>query len=282
MDKEELAYLGVRKLKMRFTTKIEPSEYYLSYSSGRDSHLLYWFIKHYLLSNQIKIVSVNTYREHCEVRERMYRNADIVLYPTMSMNDIKEKYGIPCFTKMQDEIIKRYQRGSRAPYTMGIINGTNTTIFKLNKKAKDMLLNDNLHKISSECCKYTEKKPLQEFEKETGLKPIIGVRGSESRTRKRAYSTCLDSKGKFSPLYDFSDDMVNAIYEVYGIDELAIYDHLDATGCIGCPYGYHGKKMTIKELEMVTPQQLKYAIDSFSESYKVLGILESIQQISRG
>ena len=33
-------------------TKINPKEYYLSYSGGKDSHFLYWFIKEYLKRNQ--------------------------------------------------------------------------------------------------------------------------------------------------------------------------------------------------------------------------------------
>ena len=63
MTTEELAYLGIEKLKMRFQNKINPEEYFLAYSGGLDSHLLYWFLKEVLHDNSIKIVSVNTYRE---------------------------------------------------------------------------------------------------------------------------------------------------------------------------------------------------------------------------
>ncbi len=86
----ELAYLGIGKLKMRFKNKIDPSEYYLSYSGGRDSHLLYWFIKEWLQDTEIKIVGVNTYREHNDIRKRIYKNCDVVLYPTMKMQEINE------------------------------------------------------------------------------------------------------------------------------------------------------------------------------------------------
>ena len=37
-------------LKSRFD-KIKPNTYYLSYSGGKDSHFLYWFIKEYLKSD---------------------------------------------------------------------------------------------------------------------------------------------------------------------------------------------------------------------------------------
>ena len=179
MDEMELAYLAFKKLAMRFENKIDHDEYYLSYSGGMDSHLLLWFIR--TMEYDIKVVAVNTFREHNEIRKRMYDNADVVLYPTKKMKDIKEKYGMPCFTKFQDDIIRRYQSGSRARYTLDIVNGVGagTGKFKLNNTAKSMLLSDQLHKVSSECCKYTKKEPLKKFEKETGLKPIIAVRISD-------------------------------------------------------------------------------------------------------
>lgn len=35
--------------------KIDKSKYYLSYSGGKDSHFLYWFIKEYLHDDEIEI-----------------------------------------------------------------------------------------------------------------------------------------------------------------------------------------------------------------------------------
>ena len=46
------------------------------------------------------------------------------------------------------------------------------------------------------------------------------------------------------------------------------HEVLNRTGCIGCPYG----RNIVKELSIVTPAQRKYAIDSFGESYSVLGV----------
>lgn len=107
---KELADLYLRKLEIRFETKIEFDNYYLSYSGGKDSHLLYWFIKEHLKTNDIPIISVNTRLEHKEIMQRMYHNADKVLIPDIKPTEIKEKYGIPCFTKNQDEYIKDTKR----------------------------------------------------------------------------------------------------------------------------------------------------------------------------
>lgn len=88
-------------LKSKFD-KIKPNTYYLSYSGGKDSHFLYWFIKEYLKRDDIKIVGINTYMEHHEIRDRILKNSDVVLLPKMKPFEIKEKYGIPCFSKEQD------------------------------------------------------------------------------------------------------------------------------------------------------------------------------------
>ena len=69
-------------LKSRFD-KIKPNTYYLSYSGGKDSHFLYWFIKEYLKRDDIPIVGINTYMEHHEIRDRILRNSDIILTPTL-------------------------------------------------------------------------------------------------------------------------------------------------------------------------------------------------------
>lgn len=157
--------------------KINPDKYYLSYSGGRDSHLIYWFMKEYAPEySNIPIIAVNTYMEHQEIRQRMYDNADEVLLPKMKPFEIKEKYGIPCFTKIQDEMIDRYQCGLRTPSTMQFIMGTKNnghTMFKLSKKARELLLSDKLHKISAKCCTKLKKEPMKEYEKRTGRKPIL-------------------------------------------------------------------------------------------------------------
>lgn len=158
--------------------KINPSEYYLSYSGGKDSHLLYWFIKEYAPEFKgIKVVAINTYMEHPEIRQRMYDNADEVLLPTMKPFEIKEKYGIPCFSKLQDDFIDRYQRGSRCESLMNRLYSKNKdgskSFFGLSKKARELLLSGKLHKISPKCCTKLKKEPAKLFEKRTGLKPIL-------------------------------------------------------------------------------------------------------------
>ena len=271
-------------LKSRFD-KIKPNTYYLSYSGGKDSHFLYWFIKEYLKRNDIKIVGINTYMEHHEIRDRILKNSDIVLIPKMKPFEIKQKYGSPCFSKIQDDFINRYQNGCRTKSLMERIDSRkfkgkdgniHTSSFSLNKKARELLLSGKLHRVSPKCCYYLKKKTAHDFEKESGLKAILGVRGGEGALRKTQYKSCFTKDKKFTPIHDLSDELLNAIYQKYNIEIPGVYKYIERTGCMGCPYG-HYKGDTKKELDLLTDKQRNFVIEYFKESYKVLGIDTSKQ-----
>ena len=253
-------------------------KYYLSYSGGKDSHLLYWFIKQYSFPEfkDIEIVGINTYMEHQEIRNRIIKNSDVVLYPKMKPFEIKEKYGIPCFSKMQDDFIDRYQRGSRSKSVMERIlgvddSGRSWTKYRLNSKARELLLTNRLHKVSPKCCYYLKKKTAKDYEKESGRKAILGIRGSESVLRSSQYKTCFTKTLKFTPLHDLTEELENKIYKKYQIEIPKVYQYISRTGCMGCPYGsYIGD--TEKELALLNENQRKFVMEYFKESYEVLGI----------
>ena len=277
MDNEIEFYLT--DLKSRFD-KIKPNTYYLSYSGGKYSHLLYWFIKEYLKRDDIKIVGINTYMEHKEILARILKNSDIVLQPKMKPMEIKEKYGIPCFSKIQDDFINRYQKGSRSKSLMERIEARtfigkdgeiHKSSFSLNKKARELLLNGKLHRVSPMCCKVLKKNTAHEFEKQTGLKAILGVRGDEGAMRKTQYKSCFTKDMKFTPLWDLTDELEEKIIEKYNIEVPNVYKYIKRTGCMGCPYGSY-KGDTQKELDLLKDNQRKYIIEYFKESYEVLGI----------
>ena len=263
-------------LKSRFD-KIKPNTYYLSYSGGKDSHFLYWFIKEYLQRDDIKIVGINTYMEHPEIRDRIIKNSDVILKPKLKPFEIKEKYGIPCFSKEQDFYIYYYQnaliKGKEPSKTIQQkIDGTYDKGFSgISKKAREYIKSENAHKITHLCCYYLKKKPAHDFEKETGLKPILGIRGEESVLRKQQYKSCFTNNGKFVPIHDLSDELLDKIYEKYNIEIPKIYDKVCRTGCMGCPYGSY-KHDTEKELAVLNKNQYNYVCDLFKESYDVLDI----------
>ena len=127
------------------------------------------------------------------------------------------------------------------------------------------------------CCKYLKKSHLK-YEKETGRKAILGVRGNESALRKKQYTTCFTKDKKFTPIHDLKDELLNQIYQRYNIEIPKVYDYVKRTGCMGCPYGSHYGD-TVKELELLNENQFKFVCNYFKESYEVLGIdTKNIQQ----
>lgn len=255
-------------LEERFRAKIDFDKYYLAYSGGKDSHFLFWFIREYLKDEKIEIVGVNTSFEIPEIRDRILRNCDIVLHPAKTRLDIKTQYGIPCFSKQQDEYIYRYQRGNRSENTMNAVMGKGR-LFVLNKRARELLLSGRLHRVSNKCCYYNKELPMIRYGRASGRRAIIGVRQSESRTRNAKYTSCLRTNGNFTPIFDFSDTLMDAIYEAYDIEIPKIYETVSRTGCGGCPYARNCKK----ELYCLPELQRQKTINYFRESYEVKGIL---------
>lgn len=289
-DEESRAQLYLMDLESRFKAldkTLGLENYYLSYSGGKDSHFLLWFIKEMLIDENITIVACNTTMEHPEIRERMYKNADVVLQPELTPMEIKEKYGSPCFSKIQDDFIYRYQSGCRSLSLMERIEGksfigkdgkSHRSSFNLNKTARTLLLSGQLHPVSSKCCTYLKKTPFQKYEKQTGKKAILGVRAKESKLRSAMYKGCLHKTGRFTPLWDMDSELMDIIYDMYDIEIPPIYDYVDRTGCMGCPYGSkYGE--TAKELDLLTPPQRRYVTSLFEESYRVLGVLKTDEDI---
>ena len=160
---------------------------------------------------------------------------------------------------------------------MAAITGENRITFKLNKKARELTLSDRLHKVSNKCCKVIKKDTLHNYEKETGKKAILGVRGSESELRKVQYKSCFTKDKKFTPIHDLTDELLEAIIKKYNIEVPEVYKHINRTGCMGCPYG-HRSGNTERELALINENQKKFVCEYFKESYEVLGINTKVEK----
>ena len=65
--------------------------------------------------------------------------------------------------------------------------------------------------------------------------------------------------------------MLEKIYKKYDIEIPSVYQYVERTGCMGCPYGSHYGD-TEKELALLNEAQRKFVMQYFKESYEVLGI----------
>ena len=276
-------------LKSKFS-KIDPNKYYLAYSGGRDSHFLLWFIREYLKETRIPAVFSNTGMELPEIRNRALANTDVVLRPALRHAEIKEKYGIPLNTKASDEWVYEYQKRKRKGISDEDMPGTvkynamrqidanengrktgRLSFTAVNKKTCAAMMRGELHKVSNLCCMYLKKKPGNAYMKERGRKPIMGIMGTESFRRKAKYTSCFTSDGKFTPLWDLTEELRDEIEREFDIPVPDVYRYVPQTGCAGCPYGQHGKhpfKKTDIELSLCGEGQRKFILDYFKESYE--------------
>lgn len=214
--------------------------------------------------------------EHTEIYDRMKKYADVILIPKAKPFEIKKKYGIPCFSKEQDQYIYYWQNSIRkgkqpSKTTKEKVLGTYHTGRVISKKAREYTLSENAHMITHLCCWYLKEKPCRDYEKKNNLKPIIGTRKDESQLRKTQYNSCFGNDGKFRPIYDLDKSLIDKIYKKYNIEKPKIYDFISRTGCMGCPYG-SWKGDTKKELDLLPDNKRKFVTEYFKESYDVLGI----------
>ena len=190
---------------------------------------------------------------------------------------LKKNFGIPCFSKEQDFYIYYYQNALRkgknpAKTIQQKIDGNYDKGFSgISKKAREYIKSGNAHKITHLCCYYLKKKPFHDYEKESGKKAILGVRGQESALRKKQYQSCFTKDKKFTPIYDLTNELLEEIIKKYNIEVPKVYEKIDRTGCMGCPYGSY-KHETEKELELINLKQKEFVCNLFKESYNVLGI----------
>ena len=127
------------------------------------------------------------------------------------------------------------------------IDGTYDKGFKgISKKAREYVKSGNAHKITHLCCYYLKKKPFHDHEKETGKKPILVVRGEESLLRKTQYKSCFTSSGKFTPLYDLTQELEDKIIKQYNIEVPKIYNYIDRTRMRRMPISEVGKAIQTK------------------------------------
>lgn len=275
-------------LKSKFS-KINPNEYYLAYSGGRDSHFILWFIKEYLHEKRIPVVYNNTGMDLPEIAERALANADYLLKIDKHPFEIKEKYGIPLNSKASDQNVYEYQKRKekgisdddmpnwvkyyalrQADALEGRRDGK-LPYSAVNIKTRDAMVAGTLHKVSPLCCKYMKKEPARKYQMITGRKPIIAIMGAESWSRKTNIRSCFNKNGNFYPIWDLEPELQAEIEKEFDIPVPKVYEHLIQTGCVCCPYGLKNAKGYFNgnyELNLIPEGRRKFFLEYFKESYE--------------
>lgn len=245
---------------------------YISFSGGKDSTVLLHLAR--MRYPQIRAMFILTGNEYPEIARfvRSFENIDIVR-PKIKFRDVISKYGFPLISKEQAMYMHdaKYTKSEKMRYLR--INGRdgNGRQGMISKKWQFML--EAPFDISEECCHYLKKKPARDYEKQTGLRPIIGTMVSESTLRKQKYmkTSCnvLDGENSASyPLSIWNDSDIWDFIHKYNIKYCELYDKgFDRTGCMVCGFGLQYDRERLCRLEGLH----KKAFDTFM-SYENNGI----------
>lgn len=278
---------------------------YVSFSGGKDSTVL----KHIVDSmyDDVPSLFVNTGLEYPEIQKFAKSQKNVVMVrPEMRFDEVLKNYGYPIVSKSVARTI-HYARvskkqGKESIYTQQLKGEALDRSGKksLYNKKKWAFLLDAPFNIHSACCDVMKKRPIHQYERETGRKPIVGTLADESLNRytqwiKKGCNAFDGDTPRSAPLSFWTEqDILHYIKKydvpycsVYGdiqvkppentengqinlIDYLGCYEPediltttgCDRTGCIFCGFGCHLEKgeTRFQRLKRTHPRQYEYCI----------------------
>lgn len=241
----------------------------LSYSGGRDSHLLLHIIRNILKLNneQFPAIYAKTYNEFAEIRHRIEEQDITVVDNGFKIFEIFETEGLPLWGKQfskywNDIYIKKWN-----------VKLINETILK-DYTQRCEWVNECGFLVSEKCCKLLKEDVLKKSKAN-----IVGLRKAEKGRRStginKEYDFCVrNSKVLFKPIFDLSDAELVEMEKVLEIINPNIYNYLDRTGCVMCGFGTKKQiKEKINYLRWYEPSRAKFYVRYFNNYLKYRGII---------
>jgi len=252
-----------------------PDQVYVAFSGGKDSTVLLHIARQ--IYPNIKGVFNNTGLELPEIVAfvRSFDNI-IELRPKMPFHKVIDHYGWPVISKEQSQFIYEWRNTKSDKLRNLRWNGRSNGRSKISEKWKHVAT-DAPFKISHKCCDILKKNPAKKFEKETGLKPMLGVMKGESQLRSQRHEcNAYDAKRPISkPILNWNESDVWDYIKEYNVEYCKVYDEgWDRTGCIFCMYGIH--KDNPNRFQMIKdthPKIYTYCVNNLGAG-KVLDFLQ--------
>lgn len=215
---------------------------FVAFSGGKDSTVLLDIVR----KSYPSVVGVfyDTGLELPEIKKFVKETENIITRrPKMPFHKVVEKYGWPVISKAQSQRIYEYRNTKSEKHKHNLWNGKNgKTFYKISEKWKFAV--NAPFKISNKCCTKLKKDTAKNFEKESGKKPMIGMMGSESFSRKRLAGNShacnrYDTKAPTSnPIMHWNEEDIWEYIKKNDLPYCSAYDKgWDRTGCIFCMYG---------------------------------------------
>lgn len=284
--------IKIEKTKLRileFINYFGEENVYISFSGGKDSTVLLDLVRQDFPN--ILAVYINTGLEYPECKEFIKSfNKVKIINPKYSFKEIINKYGYPIISKESARNIYYARRAKRLGdinkyerYALGKrINKNTGEVYYYNKLSKIAmkLLESNIP-ISAECCTIMKKNPAKNFEKETGMHPIIGTLTEESLLREKEYLKREHGCNSFNgdrpsclPLSFWTEQDILRYIKEKNLPIASPYGEIieedgklkcsgvDRTGCCYCLFGVHKETSPnrFEKLKEINPKIWEYCM----------------------
>lgn len=266
---------------------------YVAFSGGKDSSALLHLVRS--IYPDTPAVYGNTGIDLPSVRKLVSATDNVkVLPPLKTFGRVLKEDGLVFPSKMVAKIIKDARGG--ANYALQYLNGchkdgTPSDYKKANYAHWKWLLDVDVP-ISHLCCYYLKEGPMLKFEKESGLRPYVGIRATESTRRRDAWlktgcNSFEQGKEKSKPLSFWTEqDILEYLVQeripiasaygsiVRGIDGKLRTTGEARTGCMFCPIPLAHKDNRLPAVKQVAPKMYDTFMNKMGlgEMFKKLGM----------
>lgn len=276
--------LKVEKTKLRIKEWYEHynGEVYVSFSGGKDSTVLLDIVRS--MYPDIEAVFSNTGLEFPEIVKfiKTFDNVTIIK-PKMTFKQVINEKGYPVISKSVSNCVRLARKNIaegketlRVRQIKGLEKGS-----KFNKGKWEFLL-DAPFKISEECCNELKKKPMKEFQKQSGKVSFIATMADEGLLRQQRYlqTGCnAYNIGKSQPMGFWKEQDVLEYIVKNNLEICSVYGDIiknnkglyettgeNRTGCVWCMLGIHldREPNRLQRLKITHPNLYDYCINKLN------------------
>lgn len=241
--------------KIKLSEQIIKNEYdknngnvFVSFSGGKDSTVLLHLARK-IIPN-IKAVFSNTTNEDIDIVKYVKSHDNIIwVKPKMNFKAVVKKYGFPLVSKEVSQKVYELKHTKSQKLRDIRLNGYENGSGKLPVKWRYLVKQD--FDVNSKCCAILKKNPIEQWQKQNNMKPLIALMQDESALRKQL---ALYGKEDGKKVYPFLRTGWNDedIWRYAKINNIRFADcyydrFIDGvllkaetrTGCIFCGFGIH-------------------------------------------
>ena len=254
----------------------------VSFSGGKDSLVTLDIARRCF--PDIEAVYVDSGLDFPEVRRFAASVPDVtVLKPKMRFDEVIRAHGW-CYPSKDVARTLRYARKG-SDWALKRLQGLNVdgthSEFRRSRYQRWAFLMDSGYPLSDICCEIIKERPLNEYARKTGKKPIIGTMAAESRRRMESWLRrgCNAFNKRYpssQPISIFTEQDVLRYLRDYKIPYASVYGGIiedgngrlrmsgeQRTGCIFCPVGCHLDKVNrFQRLAATHPKLHHYVINT--------------------